>query len=127
MATPRGTYDHDVFVSYARPDLVWAQRLKAELSRRDIRCFLDEDIAPSATWGDALNDALDASHILVVLWSIAAQGSEGVRAEIAGFEALARQDPERSIVPVLLGGTALLAEAPSAIVDAKLSARPRTR
>jgi hypothetical protein len=111
-SAPAGKPDagqYDVYLSYSRADLAWAERLAQSLSNWGLRAFYDRE--------DAQDDALESSSNLVVLWSPAAGRSKEMRREIAAFEVLMRADEHRQLVPLVLGGTELLLKAPPAVAD----------
>lgn len=115
-ATPTASDIYDVYVSYSRADLAWAERLVRELSDRGLRCFFDLDMSAGDSWTETLNRALDNSRTLVVLWSAAAADAKGIRSELADFEVLMRrQDQPRRMLPIMLGGADLLRSAPNAL------------
>jgi hypothetical protein len=96
---------HDVYLSYPSADLAWAERLIRDLGEKGVRTFFDHDVAATANWQDALNEALDNSAALIVLWTPAATASRGILGEIGAFQALMRQDEHRRLLPLVLGGS----------------------
>jgi hypothetical protein len=111
---PRSAADsYDVYISYSRADLEWAERLSRDLAEFGLRCFIDLNVSVGDSWSEALNQALIRSGALVVIWSPAAVESKGVLSEIAGFEALTlREDRQSLVFPVVLGGDETLRTAP---------------
>ena len=108
---------YDVYISYSRADATWATRLARDLGERGLRSFSDLNVSAGDSWAEALNRVLDRVGTLVVLWSPAARGSEGIVAEIARFEALASDKVQRRLVPVILGGSQVLAGVPRSLSD----------
>jgi hypothetical protein len=107
---------HDVFISYAHADADWARHLSNALTQRGVKWFSDLSLSAGDQWADMLERELSRSRHLVVLWSPATGTSSSVAAEVSAFDALSRYfDGERSILPIALGGTANLDEAPSAV------------
>jgi hypothetical protein len=75
--------DHEVFVSYARPDASIVERLRLRLQGMGIRCWVDtHDIPIGADWGEALADNLRASRAMVLIYSAHANTSKRVRDEV---------------------------------------------
>src|SRR4051794_33269242 len=89
---------YDVYISYARADVAWAEDLARELSRFGLQSFSDLNVEPGDSWEDRLDEELDRSGALVVLWSSAATESKGVRSEIAQFEALNRRSARERLI-----------------------------
>lgn len=109
---------YDVFISYQRSDIAWAERLANDLSQRKLSCFYDQHIIIGEPLAEALNRALDRSRVLVVLWSSATRESSGVLTEIAGFSTLVRhRDEPGSIIPIVLGGPDLLSGVPDIVIS----------
>src|SRR4051794_15281506 len=104
--------EYAVYISYAPADAAWTERLVRDLGERGLRCFSDLNLGAGDSWPEELNRVLDTVGTLVVLWSAAARGSQGIVAEIARFEALGS---DRGLVPVLLGGSELLADIPRSL------------
>ena len=62
---------HDVFISYASGDKAVADAVCSQLeSVHRIRCWIaPRDITPGASWAESIIDALDASKIMVLIFS----------------------------------------------------------
>ncbi|MGJ7511121.1 KGGVGR-motif variant AAA ATPase [Variovorax sp. GT1P44] len=87
-----------VFISYAPPDIAQAQKADLMLRQHGYEVFLDRDIKPGVSFQGAIADALDASDVVIVLWSKASVGSDFVKLE-------ASEGGRRGVlVPVLLDG-----------------------
>ena len=89
-----------LFLSYARPDLDAAQRLKAELETAGHRCWMDTlDLKGGRDWLDAIEQAVSACYAFVTLVSPAAGRSKFVKAEYLLAESLSKP-----LLPVLIDG-----------------------
>ena len=54
--------DYDIFISYSSQDKAWADKLDAELRKRNLTPFLDRKRLTSGDeWQDQLKDALNSS------------------------------------------------------------------
>jgi len=86
----------DVFISYAREDRAFAERVANELGKLGLDCFWDSEIPPGQTWADYIEGKLSQSRAVIVLWSEHSTKSQWVREE-------ARMGREKSnLIPVLL-------------------------
>jgi hypothetical protein len=73
------TYEHDIFVSYRRPDNDWVRWTKdifvrilrsiLSIGLDDVRIYMDESIETGADWPDHLALSLSRSKIMVALLS----------------------------------------------------------
>lgn len=89
----------DVFISYAREDRAFAERIANGLSSIGLECFWDSEIPPGQTWADYIEGKLSQSRAVIVLWSQHSTKSQWVREE-------ARMGREKSkLIPVLLDGS----------------------
>src|SRR6185369_17673139 len=85
------------FISYARVDRAFAQRLSAELRSAGVDVWLDQiDIGPGELWDDAVGRALKYSSTVVVVLTPSAVASRSVQDEYA--YALAAN---KKVIPVL--------------------------
>jgi hypothetical protein len=74
---------HDVFISYSSKDKKWADATCAVLEKRRIRCWIaPRDITPGTEWGAAIISGLDASKMMVLVFSSNANESAQVRREV---------------------------------------------
>jgi KAP family P-loop domain/TIR domain len=112
-----GALEWDVYVSYPHREVDWAQRLDEELSERGLRSFVDLNVRPGEPWKDTLDRALEHSRILVVLWSEAAREAPGMLTEVMDFQSRMLQGEQLRIVPVMLGGQALISSAPEVLAS----------
>jgi hypothetical protein len=87
----------DIFISHAREDDQFAQRLAEMLAGAGVRSFSDVEVAAGDDWGEHLRRAIDGSTAVLVLMSPAALRSPGVLSEIGA--ALASDKPIISVVP----------------------------
>ncbi len=103
MAEPQDK-KYDVFISYSSSDHLWAQKLYESLRDRGVKPFWDkESLRTGEQWDLQLEDALNASQHLVVLWSANASNSNWVNQEINFFYRLNAND--RRILPIVLEGS----------------------
>jgi biotin transporter BioY len=74
---------HDVFVSYSSGDKPTADAVCATLERRGIRCWMaPRDILPGVDWGGAIVDAINASTVMVLVYSARANDSPQIKREV---------------------------------------------
>ena len=74
---------HDVFVSYSSDDKPTADAVCATLESKGIRCWIaPRDILPGLDWGGAIVDAINASRVLVLVYSAKANASPQVKREV---------------------------------------------
>ena len=83
-----------VFLSYASDDRDRAKRLADAMQHQGYRVWWDRQIAPGQTFDEVIENALDQSACVVVLWSSTSIKSQWVKTEAA--EAASR----RILVPV---------------------------
>jgi biotin transporter BioY len=74
---------HDVFVSYSSDDKPTADALCATLENKGIRCWMaPRDILPGVDWGGAIVDAINASRVMVLVYSSKANDSPQIKREV---------------------------------------------
>jgi biotin transporter BioY len=74
---------HDVFVSYTSEDKPTADALCATLERNGIRCWIaPRDILPGLEWSAAIVDAINASRVMVLVYSARANESPQIKREV---------------------------------------------
>jgi len=87
-------YEYEAFISYSREDSQWADKLFASLDNPYFRIFLDrERLIAGDKWNPQLNDAIQKSRCLIVLWSSKANPSQWVWEEIHCFKNEKRGEP----------------------------------
>jgi hypothetical protein len=86
----------DIFLSYAREDLLRAQKIAASLEALGFSVFWDRRILPGETFDEVIAQALKEAHCVVVLWSLDSVNSHWVKDE--AVEGQNRQ----VLVPVLI-------------------------
>lgn len=89
----------DIFISYASADRERAKLLSTALVDRGWSVWWDRTIPPGMEYAEVIEQALDSSTCVVVLWSAASVASSWVKTEAA--EALQR----RILVPALIEDT----------------------
>jgi tetratricopeptide (TPR) repeat protein len=78
-----GFVAHDVFISYASENKAVADAVCATLESRQIRCWIaPRDILPGRNYPESIEQAIEASRIVVVVFSQHAADSRDVRSEI---------------------------------------------
>jgi len=89
---------YDVFISYKSEDREIAKRVQALLERHGLKVWRDERLADAAglAYDLTINDALDASAKVLVLWSRRAIGSDWVRGEAT------KGRDQRKLVPLII-------------------------
>ncbi len=74
---------HDVFVSYASQDKAVADALCAAVEQRGIRCWMaPRDILPGHNYGEAIIEAINASRLMVMVFSSHSNQSPQVMREV---------------------------------------------
>jgi hypothetical protein len=74
---------HDVFISYAHEDRTVANAVVATLESRGIRCWISpRDILPGEDWGEAIIDAIQEAHALVLVFSSHSNESDQIKREV---------------------------------------------
>ena len=71
----------DVFVSYARPDALHAERVADGLRAQGYRVWRDDELPAHRAYADVIQERLSSAAAVVVLWSAEAAKSQWVRAE----------------------------------------------
>jgi hypothetical protein len=96
---------YDVFISYASENRGWAEKLETDLVKGNRRVFRDQTrLQAGGRWEAQLQQSLDQSQYLVVLWTNQAQSSNWVHKELARFERHTEVDPRRRLICVNLQG-----------------------
>ena len=70
-----------VFVSYARPDELHAERVAAGLRAKGYEVWRDDELPAHRSFSDVIEERLKDAIAVVVLWSASAAKSQWVRAE----------------------------------------------
>jgi biotin transporter BioY len=74
---------HDVFVSYSSDDKPTADAVCATLENKGIRCWIaPRDILPGVDWGGAIVEAINASRVMVLVYSAKANDSPQIKREV---------------------------------------------
>jgi hypothetical protein len=74
---------HEVFISYSEEDKVTANAICHALERQGIRCWIaPRDIKYGESWGAAIVEGLDASKVMVLVFSSTANVSPHVNREV---------------------------------------------
>ncbi|MDP1550077.1 MAG: toll/interleukin-1 receptor domain-containing protein [Nitrosomonas sp.] len=71
----------DIFLSYAREDLVYARQLTKALEAQGWSVFWDQEIPPGKSWHDFIGKALQGARCVVVIWSKTSIHKDWVREE----------------------------------------------
>ncbi|MCB1857888.1 MAG: TIR domain-containing protein [Gammaproteobacteria bacterium] len=72
---------HDLFVSYAREDAEWVERLCSQLQAQGLKVWKDSAIPTGRSFGRVIEKAIADAKAVVVVWSISSVESDWVRAE----------------------------------------------
>jgi uncharacterized membrane protein YhaH (DUF805 family) len=89
----------DVFLSYAREDRAFAEKVARALTAMGVETFWDTDIPPGKTWADYIEGKLTGCRAVIVLWSQHSTKSQWVREE-------ARMGRDSSkLIPAIIDGT----------------------
>jgi TIR domain len=74
---------HDVFISHSTKDKPMADAVCATFEANGIRCWIaPRDVPPGANWGAALVDAIQASRVMVLIFSDHANASSQIAREV---------------------------------------------
>ena len=71
----------DVFISYARENQGFAQRIAEAVRREGYSVFWDDDLPPHLSYGEVITEKIGDAKAAIVVWSHEAAESEWVRAE----------------------------------------------
>src|SRR4029453_11676459 len=71
----------DVFVSYAREDQAFAQRIAHAAAREGYDVWWDDDLPPHLSYGEVITEKIGNAKAAIVVWSHRSAESEWVRAE----------------------------------------------
>ncbi|MEL6317543.1 MAG: toll/interleukin-1 receptor domain-containing protein, partial [Pseudomonadota bacterium] len=86
----------DVFISYARADEAFAERLAKRLEALGLSVWWDRRLLPGDDWELAIEEAIDAAKAVIVIWSQESVRSKPVRAEAR------RADRRDKLVPIAI-------------------------
>ncbi len=92
-----------VFVSYSSADRSYTTGLVEHLRGAGFAVYWDQDIPPGSSWDDELMAQIRSAAAVVVVMSKSAAKSRHVKREIH----VAREAPDRPILPLLLSGKPL--------------------
>ena len=74
---------HDIFISYAREDQSYAQRLAQALEEESWSVWWDLKLRPGERFDEVIEQAIDNSGCVIVIWSNHSVKSRYVRDEAA--------------------------------------------
>ncbi len=72
---------HDIFISYAREDAEWVERLCRRMEAQGFSVWKDSAIPTGRAFGRVIEQAIEAASVVVVVWSKHSVESDWVRAE----------------------------------------------
>ncbi len=87
----------DIFLSYRRTDREFAAQLVRELEKRGLTVWYDADIEGGQDWREEIVTALQASKMLVILFSESCNESRQLKKELAVADSF-----EKPVVPILI-------------------------
>jgi hypothetical protein len=74
---------HDVFVSHSVKDKGVAEAIVSRLEADSVTCWIaPRDIVPGADWGESIIDAIEASRIMILIFSRNADASPQIKREV---------------------------------------------
>lgn len=91
---------YDIFLSYRRSDQKVARALVTALEAQGLKVWWDQMIDGGEDWRDAIVAGLEASRVLVILFSDECNDSRQLRKELAMADTL-----EKTVIPVLIEDT----------------------
>jgi len=100
-----GSRQHRVFIAYARSDLGRAEELAVALEEAGLSVFRDADVVAGESWRDRIENEIEQSDSVVVLWSHAAANSDFLEQEIGVAEKSFTDRGRPYLLPVLLDET----------------------
>jgi len=86
----------DIFISYASADRDKAERIAKVLNSRGWTVWWDRTIPPGKTFDEVIEDAIDSTACIVVLWSAASVTSDWVKTEAS------EGSRRKVLVPILI-------------------------
>lgn len=96
---PVQPFEYDVFISYSSKDRPWAKQLADDLTDRNFKVFFDRtNLDIGDPWEEQLDDSLDVSQHLVVLWSGNANNSKYVDYERTYFHVKATESRKELLI-----------------------------
>ncbi len=93
-----------VFLSYSRPDELYAVKLEDSMKRHGIDVWRDSEIDYGADWPDVIESHLDQSAAVVLIMSVNSKQSPWVKNELTRA-----QRKNKPVFPLLLSGEVWLA------------------
>jgi len=96
-----------VFISYSRRDINYAQRLASKLRELDFHVWMDDRIKTSTDWWQQIHKALTECTAYIVIMSPGSEESDWVQREITIAESL-----KKWAFPILLEGDTNIAMSP---------------
>jgi len=98
------TADSDVFISYATDTKPLAEQLTEALQKQGMRAWADfKDLRPGQRWQDELERALESAGWFVILVSPQSYASPWQEAEWRAALTKVWSDPQKTIIPVVVG------------------------
>jgi hypothetical protein len=74
---------HDIFISYSSKDKTVADAVCAALEAERVRCWIaPRDVMPGVSYGEAIIEALNASRVLVLIYTANSNASRHVMREV---------------------------------------------
>jgi hypothetical protein len=74
---------HDVFLSHSVKDKAVADAIVARLEADSVTCWIaPRDVVPGADWGESIIDAIEASRIMILIFSRNADASPQIKREV---------------------------------------------
>ena len=96
--------DFDVFVSYSSSDQKWADRLYQALSEQGFATWFDRSrLEPERQWGSEIKDAARGAHDIIVLVPRSGEPDEDQSREARAVLEAVWSDPDKRVIPVLMG------------------------
>jgi AAA-like domain/TIR domain len=74
---------HDVFVSYSNRNKAVADAVCATLEEHGVRCWIaPRNVPPGLNWSESIIDAIEGSHIMVLVFTADANASQQIHREV---------------------------------------------
>jgi hypothetical protein len=73
----------DVFISYAREETPWAQKLARALQESGFSVWWDQKLRAGVSWANEIEQQLNEARCVIVLWSVTSVASSWVQDEAA--------------------------------------------
>lgn len=97
----------DVFISYSHPDQKWADKLSRDLAERGVTAWIDrERLGTGSAWNSSVKEAIKDARTILVLVGRGKEPDGPQSREAQGVLDAVWSDPDKRVIPVLMGNAA---------------------